>query len=296
MYIFVILVILNYIFVIMEKDNKIKKQKLIVVGNGMVSAHFCSEYVKYELDWKYELTVFGEEAKPAYDRVRLTSYAEHRDLKKIELKSLPWYKDNGITLHTGEKVISINIEDKKLETSKGNKFNYDKLILATGSSPYVPPIPGNDLEGVFTYRTYQDVDRITQYCSSSRVAIVAGGGLLGLEAADFLKRMGLEVHIVELADYLLPRQLDLKGAEVFKAGIEKKGFKVHNGASISKIIKNSNGSLKVLLNNGKEIEADVTVISAGIRSNSEIADCAGIKCSSAKGVLIDNPVLTIYMQ
>ena len=274
----------------MQKETH--RQNLLVIGNGMVSCHFCTQFVVKGMNDKYQLTVFGDEPRPAYDRVHLTSYAEHRNLKKLELKPRQWYKDNNIDLHTGEEVLAIDRENKVIKTSKGKIFSYDKLILATGSSPFVPPIPGKDLEGVFTYRTYKDVDNIIDFCSKSRIAVVAGGGLLGLEAADFLKRMGLKTHIVELADYLLPRQLDIKGAKVFKAKIMDKGFTIHNGNKINQICKNSDGSLGVQLSSGEEINADVTIISAGIRSNSELAQKAGIECSPAKGVIVDSRLQT----
>ena len=276
----------------LEKNTSKTKEKLILIGNGMVGCQFCVEFLDQKLSEKYELTVFGKEAKVAYDRIRLTDYAREQDLDKITLKPSAWYKENDIDLHVNEAVTEIDTKKKELKTSKDKTYKFDKLVFATGSNPFVPPVEGKDNEGVFVYRTYDDVDQIIEYSKKCREALVVGGGLLGLEAANFLKDIGLNTHVVEQASYLMPRQLDMKGAEVFKQTIEAKGYNLHLGVSIKKITQADNNSLEVHLGNGKTISTDIVVFSAGVRSNSMLAEESGIICSPSKGIIVDDSLET----
>lgn len=270
------------------------KEKLVVIGNGMVSCRFCEELIKNNLHENYEIIVYGEEDKPAYDRVRLTSYAREKELNKLIIKNSAWYKENSIKLNLGEKITSIDLEKKTLITEKSNEASFSKLVFATGSSAFIPPIPGKELEGVFVYRTYRDVDKISEYASGSRVAVVVGGGLLGLEAAEFLKDLGLKTHIIEQADYLMPRQLDIDGSQILMDEIRRKGFELHTGIRIDEIKKNEDRSLDVKIHGGDSISADILVFAAGVRSNSDLAQEAGITCSSSKGIIVNDTLQTSH--
>ena len=265
-----------------------ERPSIVIIGNGMVSCRFCEELISKELNKTHKIIVIGEEEKPAYDRVKLTSYAKNREFSNILLNPASWYKDHEIELILGESVTSINTQDKKIYTSKDKSIEFSKLVFATGSSAFIPPIPGNDLEGVFVYRTYRDVDLISAYASSSRVAIVVGGGLLGLEAAEFLKSLGLSTHIIEQAEYLMPRQLDISGSKLLMNKIRNKGYKLHAGTSIQKITSAGNKSLSVKIHNADVISADIVVFATGVKANSDLAKEAGIKCSSSKGIIVND--------
>lgn len=275
-----------------KTDLASNKERILLIGNGMVGCQFCIDFLAKGLNHKFELTVFGKEAKPAYDRVKLTDYAREQKLSKITLKDLTWYKKNNIKIHVDEAVISIDRETKTLTTSKDNTYTYDRLVFATGSKPFVPPIPGKENDGVFVYRTCKDVDQIIDYSKKSRVAIVIGGGLLGLEAANFIKDLGLDTHIIEQADYLMPRQLDHEGSNLFKDIIERKGYELHLGTLVKEIHKLPNGSLSVELSNGDNISTDIVIFSAGVRSNSDLAKDAGLNCSPSQGIIVNDELST----
>ena len=211
------------------------KEKMIIIGFGMVARHFCEQFVKHGLDDHYTLEVFSKEKHLAYDRVKLTEYARSRDFKSIQLSEEFWYLDNGIRLHLGISIQEVNTEAKTITCSNGEEHPYDKLIFATGSSPFVPPIPGCSSDGVFTYRTIEDANEIHDFSVGKKTGLVIGGGLLGIEAADFLQHQGLETHIVEMADFLMPRQLTPEASECLKQKIEEKGFKLHTGTSTNSI-------------------------------------------------------------
>ena len=192
------------------------KEKMIIIGFGMVARHFCEQFIKLGLDDQYTLEVFSKEKHLAYDRVKLTEYARSRNFKSIQLAEESWYLDNGIRLHLGSAVREVDTESKSIICSDGKTHTYNKLIFATGSSPFVPPIPGCSSDGVFTYRTIEDANDIHDFSLGKKTGLVIGGGLLGIEAADFLKHQGLETHIVEMADFLMPRQLTPEASECLK--------------------------------------------------------------------------------
>lgn len=271
---------------------QLDKPIMIIIGNGMVSCRYCEELVNKGLTKKYQVVVIGEEEKPAYDRVKLTSYAREMDFNKILLKNTAWYKENDIQLKLGLRVESIDLNSKTLKTSDGLNHSYSKLIFATGSSPFIPPVKGNDHNGVFVYRTYKDVNHISEYASKSRVATVVGGGLLGLEAAQFLKDLGLKTHIIEQAEYLMPRQLDIAGSHMLMSKIRNKGYELHSGVLLEEIQKEKDNSLNVCLKSGEVISCDILVFATGVRANSDLAMKAGIKCSSSKGIFVNDELET----
>lgn len=274
--------------VFMKVTEENSKPILALIGNGMVSCRFCEEFVNLKLNDIYDLVVIGEEEKPAYDRVQLTKYAADRSFDKILLKNSRWYKENNIKLLLGKAVESVNTEQKTLLIKDGENIKYNKLVFATGSAPYVPPVPGNDSPGVFVYRTYKDVDKISDFAEGCRVAAVVGGGLLGLEAANFLKNLGLRTHIIEQAEYLMPRQLDISGSQLLMNKIKNKGYQLHTGVSLEEIKKLENNSLDICFKDGEKISVDIVIFAAGVRANSDLALNAGISCSQSKGIVVND--------
>lgn len=180
---------------------------VLVVGNGMVSHRFCEKLVEYDAERRYRLVVVGEEPRPAYDRVHLTSYFTERSADALLLGTHGWYAERGIQLRTGTQVTAIDRERRVATTGGGARIAYDVLVLATGSAPFVPPVPGMQQPGVFVYRTIEDLDAILAHAAGATRAAVIGGGLLGLEAARAVVDSGLQTHVVEVAPRLMPRQL-----------------------------------------------------------------------------------------
>ncbi len=176
-----------------------RTKTIVVVGNGMVGHRFCERLVEFDTAREYRLVVFGEEPRLAYDRVNLTKYFGHRQADKLALATPQWYEDNGITLFVGDRAREVDRENRVVRSVQGREVAYDFVVLATGSAPFVPPVPGIDKKGVFVYRTIEDLERIIAYGAEVRKAAVIGGGLLGLEAAKATYDLGLETHVVEFA-------------------------------------------------------------------------------------------------
>lgn len=272
-------------------------KNILVVGNGMVGYKFCEKFMAHNKGKEFKLTVFGEEPRPAYDRVHLSEFFENKDAKKLELAPRSWYTDNNIELVTGEKVTAITRDDKKVETSNGNTYTYDYLILSTGSLPFVPPIEGVDKKGVFVYRTIEDLEDMLAYADELKKVkpeakgTILGGGLLGLEAAKAVMDMGLEPHVVEFAPKLMPRQLDHNGSEVLKLKLESLGIKIHLDKATKKIL--GNGSIQGMEFNDSEIlETDMLVVSAGIRPRDELGKASGLEMGSRGGIVVNNKMQT----
>jgi nitrite reductase (NADH) large subunit len=207
-------------------------KKVIVVGNGMVGYKFCEKLVAHPDFSGYQVVVFGEEPSPAYDRVHLSEYFSDKSADELLMAPVNWYSDNNIELRTSELVTHIDLESKKIITHKAAALDYDFLILATGSASFVPPINGSEKAGVFVYRTIEDLDAMKTFASKikeqgKRSAAVLGGGLLGLEAANAAKELGLNAHVVEFAPRLMPRQLDQAGSDMLQSKIEELGIGIH---------------------------------------------------------------------
>src|SRR5690606_20260389 len=198
--------------------------RIIVVGNGMVGYKFCE---KLRNRSSHDIIVYGEEPRPAYDRVHLSSYFSGTTCDELLLAPREWYAENDITLHTGELVTEIDREQKTIKTHTGKTDTYDYLVLATGSSAFVPRIEGVERHGVFVYRTIEDLNQILAYGKKCRTGAVMGGGLLGLEAAKALLDLGLETHVVEYASRLMPRQIDDAGSTVLIGKLAALGITVH---------------------------------------------------------------------
>ena len=200
-----------------------KRRTIVVIGNGMVGHRFCERLVEYDVDRCYEIVTFCEEPRPAYDRVNLTKVFEQRDARQLQLATEDWYAENGITLHVGDRATAVDRQRRLVTSRLGRAVNYDAVVLATGSAPFVPGVPGVGKKGVFVYSTIEDLERIVAYAGKATRAAVIGGGLLGLEAARAVRDLNLETHVVELVPWLMPRQVDDAGGRILREKIESLG-------------------------------------------------------------------------
>ena len=272
-------------------------KKIIVVGNGMVGYKFCEKFVAQEQSKGFEITVFGEEPRPAYDRVHLSEFFENQDAKALEMAPAEWYKENGVTLVVGERVSDIDRNNKTITTSKDRGFPYDHLVLATGSSAFVPPIKGVEKEGVFVYRTIEDLEDMLAYAAKIKAkkpnarGAILGGGLLGLEAGKAVMDMGLEAHIVEFASKLMPRQLDSRSSQVLQLKLESIGLNIHLSKATNQIL--GNGAITGMeFGEDDALDVDMLVISAGIRPRDELGKTSGLEMGSRGGIVVDNRMRT----
>lgn len=264
-------------------------QRIIVVGNGMVGYKFCEKL--RSRNSSYSLIVYGEEPRPAYDRVHLSNYFSGKTAEDLLMAPLSWYGENSIQLYTGELVISIDRVNKTITTHTGKTDHYDYLVLATGSSAFVPVLEGAGRDGVFVYRTLEDLTQIRDYGQKVKTAAVMGGGLLGLEAAKALLDLGLETHVVEFASRLMPRQLDDAGAAVLSRKLTALGIVIHTNKSTSKV--EGNGKLSGLqFSDGTFLSVEMLVISAGIRPRDELAKACGLETHPRGGILVDDLLRT----
>lgn len=267
------------------------QKTIVVIGHGMVGHRFCEKLVEFDTARDYRMVTFCEEPRAAYDRVGLTSFFAHRDAEKLMLARLEWYREQGIDLHLADRAIAIDRGQRTVTSQKGRKINYDAVVLATGSYPFVPPIPGIHLKGVFVYRTIEDLERIIQYGQNAKRAAVIGGGLLGLEAAKATFDLGLETHVIEFAPRLMPRQIDDAGSKILRRKIEELGAQVHLETATEEVL--GNGKVQGMrFKNGEELEVDMIIVSAGIRPRDDLAREAGITLGERGGVLIDDALRT----
>jgi len=276
----------------METTTSItQKGTIIVVGNGMTGFKFCQRFVETGLGDRFNLVVFGEEPRPAYDRVHLTSYYTGTSADELLLAPANWYSENNIDLHTSKMVTDIDRAAKTITTNTGEILAYTHLVLATGSSAFVPPMPGTELDGVFVYRTIEDLDAIKKYAAHAKQAIVIGGGLLGLEAAKALYDDGVHTTVVERAPRLMVRQLDDQGAKLLKLKLESLDIKI----LVDKITQAFTGDKKVkelTFNDGSSIHTDLVVISAGIKPRDELARKTGLEVGKMGGIVVDSSMKT----
>ena len=264
---------------------------LAVVGNGMISHAFCKKLSELDVLASYSVIVFGDEPRPAYDRVNLSQMLAGSGSQELELASEQWYAELGVQLHVGERVTELDLSSKSLRCDSGLTKRFDKLVLATGSKPFVPPLPGVDLPGVFVYRTIEDLESIAKYSETAKSAAVLGGGLLGLEAAKCLIDLELQAHVVEMAPTLMPRQLDTEGAHYLQDQIEKLGIEFHLPKQTTSITpQNDQCSLNFTV--GDPLVVDMIVISAGIRPRNELAETSKIKIGRRGGFVINDQLET----
>jgi nitrite reductase (NADH) large subunit len=264
-------------------------KKIIVVGNGMVGYKFCEKLVAASGD--FDITAFGEEPFPAYDRVHLSAYFSDFSSEKLMMAPKSWYEKSGIALHTKELITDIDLEAKTVTSHLGETYPYDKLIMATGSGAFVPKIDGVDKKGVFVYRTLEDLEAILAYGKKIKSAAVLGGGLLGLEAAKAVMDMGLETHVIEFAPRLMPRQLDEQGSSLLQEKLEDLGISIHLQKNTRKI--NGNGKLTRLeFSDGVELPVEMLVISAGITPRDELGRKSGLELGQRGGLKVNEYLQT----
>ena len=264
---------------------------IVVVGNGMVSHRLCRQLVSLGAAARYGIVVFGEEPRPAYDRVHLTDYFAGRQEEDLRLSPESWYRSNGIELHLGDPVVRVDRESRTVTSAAGTEIEYTHLVLATGSSPFVPPIEGTSLSRVFVYRTIADLTAIQASARHSSTAAVIGGGLLGLEAARALQQLSLRTHVIESAAAVMPAQLDQPAGEALQQRIRALGIDVRTSAIVRRI--EDTGQRRTLhFAGGDSLTVDVVVIAAGIRPRTELAKECGLARSSEGGVVVDDRLRT----
>ncbi|MEC8231330.1 MAG: FAD-dependent oxidoreductase, partial [Pseudomonadota bacterium] len=266
------------------------KTRIVVVGNGMVGHHFVEQL--HSSDANADITVLCGESRLAYDRVYLSSYFSGASADDLALTTPAQYASWGVNVVTNAIVTDIDRENKTVVTSEGQKFDYDKLVLATGSYPFVPPIKGNDQEHCLVYRTIEDLLAIEASASVSKVGVVVGGGLLGLEAANALKQAWLDTHVVEFAPQLMAVQLDTTGGDVLKQKISSLGVTVHTQKATQSIEAGDSCRYKMVFADGSELETDMILFSAGIRPSDQLGKKASLTLGERGGIAIDNHCLT----
>lgn len=268
------------------------RETVVVVGNGMVGHKFVELLLERDTASRCQIVIFGEEFRTAYDRVHLSEYFSGKTEADLLLATPEGYRKHGAQIFTGDPVVSIDCAAKKVVSANGIVVRYDKLVLAMGSYPFIPPIPGKDTAGTFVYRTIDDLDAIKAYAQNARVGVILGGGLLGLECANALKLLGLETHVVEFAPRLMPAQLDEAGSKLLREKITALGVHVHTGKS-TKAIESADGKIqKLVFADGSELETDMLVFSAGIRPRDELARNCGLEIGERGGIVIDEACRT----
>ncbi|MEJ2061052.1 MAG: FAD-dependent oxidoreductase, partial [Gammaproteobacteria bacterium] len=266
-----------------------EKLKLVLIGNGMAGVRTLEELLKLASD-KYDITVFGAEPYGNYNRILLSPVLSgEKTLSDIMLNDESWYAEQGITLHKGKRVTVIDRVKRVVTAEDGTTADYDRLILATGSNPFIIPVPGHDKQGVLGFRDIHDVERMLESTRSYKHAVVIGGGLLGLEAANGLMKQGMDVTVVHLLDSLMERQLDKVAGDLLKRSLEERGLRFLMQAQTSEILGDEHVT-GVRFADGSEVEADLVVMAVGIRPNIELAQRAGIYCE--RGVVVNDTLQT----
>ncbi len=259
--------------------------KIVVVGNGMVGHHYVQTLADSTIE--ADITVIGGEPRPAYDRVHLSEVFDGKTSAELAMTTREHYEEISVDAHFGDFVAKIDRQAKQVITEGGQVFAYDKLVLATGSYPFIPPIPGYDQEHCLAYRTIDDLGEIKASAKGKKIGVVVGGGLLGLECANALKNLGLEAHVVEFAPGLMGVQLDDGGSVMLRRKIEALGVKVHTSKATQKITQGDQLRLKMEFADDTELETDMIVFSAGIRPYDQLARDADLKVGERGGIEID---------
>jgi nitrite reductase (NADH) large subunit len=264
--------------------------KLVVIGNGMVGQRLLEQLQASPL--KLDITVLCEESRPAYDRVHLSSYFSGKSAEELSLVESDFFDRSGISLRLSERALAIDRERRVVATASGVRLEYDRVVLATGSYPFVPPIPGSDRAGCYVYRTIDDLDAIRHASVNAQCGVVIGGGLLGLEAAKALKDLGLETHVVEFAPRLMAVQIDDAGGSMLRGRIRELGVGVHTAKQTTAIADGSEHAHCLRFADGSDLETDLIVFSAGIRPRDELARVAGLHVGDRGGIVIDDACRT----
>ncbi|MBI3916215.1 MAG: nitrite reductase large subunit [Betaproteobacteria bacterium] len=264
-----------------------KTGKLVVIGNGMVGQRFLEQIAGRMSSDALDVTVFCEEPRAAYDRVQLTSFFAGKSAIDLNVVPARFFEDRAITLRLNDRAVEIDRRRKIVRSTRYREVAYDKLVLATGSYPFVPPIPGRDRRGCFVYRSIEHLEVIRAAARRARVGTVIGGGLLGLEAAKALKDLGLETHVVEFAPRLMAVQLDEAGGRLLRRQIEALGVFVHTSKGTKEIVDGAERAHRMVFADGTMLETDLIVYSAGIRPHDELARAARLAVGERGGIVID---------
>ncbi|MEO6733430.1 MAG: nitrite reductase large subunit NirB [Ferruginibacter sp.] len=264
--------------------------KIVVIGNGMVGYKFCEKLLSKNKDAK--LIVFGEETRPAYDRVHLSEFFAGKTAEDLSLAGIEWYQDNNIKLHLGDPVQSIDRISKTVFTHKGITETYDYLVFATGSAAFVPPIPGVDKQGVFIYRTIEDLEMMRDHARKAKTGAVIGGGLLGLEAAKAMLDLGISnTQVIEFAPRLMPRQIDDAGSSILRNKLELLGLKIRTSTNTSQILGDETIT-GMQFSDNTTIDVDMLVISAGIKPRDELAKLCDLETGPRGGIVVNEKLET----
>jgi nitrite reductase (NADH) large subunit len=269
--------------------NATPRQRLVVIGNGMAGMRTVEELLA-RAPVRYDITVFGAEPHPNYNRIMLSSVlAGEKELDEIVINPRSWYAENGIALYTGDPVTAIDTAAKTVTAASGLTVGYDKLLLATGSKPLMPPLPGLELPGVVTFRDIGDVEAMLAAAQAGRRAVVIGGGLLGLEAAWGLKRRGMPVAVVHLMPTLMERQLDVEAGGLLQRDLTERGLHFFTSGQTEEIYGDGRAE-HVRLADGRQIPAELVVVAIGIRPNIDLAKAAGLVIN--RGIVVGDDMAT----
>lgn len=267
-----------------------EKLKLVLIGNGLAGMR-CLEDLLDMAPERYEVTVIGEEPWGNYNRIMLSPVLSgEKTIDDIMLHPHAWYHDKGIQLIADDPAIRIDRTRKVVHTEKGERVDYDRLIIATGSTPFIPPVQGVDLKGVISFRDIYDVNTMIKYCESTKNAVVIGGGLLGLEAAYGLKQRGMNVTVLHLMDRIMERQLDGRASRMLRHSIEQKGINIITEANTEALLGEEGYVRQVRLKDGTVLDADLVIFAVGIRPNIALAQRAGLRCN--RGILVNDTMQT----
>ncbi len=268
--------------------EQMTRRTLVVVGNGMVGHKLVETLVERGATAEWDIVTFCEESRVAYDRVGLSSFFSGTSAEELSLVEPGFYEHVGLQIHIGDAVVAIDRAKQSVQSAKGKTIFYDALVIATGSYPFVPPVIGHDLPGCFVYRTIDDLEAIRDAADGASSGAVIGGGLLGLEAANALKTLGLETHVVEFAPRLMPVQVDDAGGAVLRRRIEELGVRIHTGMQTSEVLSGGEGRVKGLrFIEGDDLPIDILVFSAGIRPRDELGLACGLTLGERGGIVVD---------
>ncbi|GAB02285.1 MULTISPECIES: nitrite reductase small subunit NirD [Acinetobacter] len=266
------------------------KLKLVLIGNGLAGMRCLEDLLDMAPD-RYEVTVIGEEPWGNYNRIMLSPVLSgEKTIDDIMLHPHAWYSDKGIKFIADDPAVKIDRTRKIVHTKQGESVDYDRLIIATGSSPFIPPVQGVDLKGVISFRDIYDVNTMIEYSQSKKNAVVIGGGLLGLEAAYGLVQRGMNVTVLHLMDRIMERQLDSRASGMLRHSIEQKGIKIMTEANTEALIGKDGHVSQVRLKDGTVLDADLVVFAVGIRPNIALAQSAGLRCN--RGILVNDTMQT----
>jgi nitrite reductase (NADH) large subunit len=276
----------------MGARETLTKMKLVLVGNGMAGVRALEELLKIAPDL-YDITVFGTEPHPNYNRILLSPVlAGEQTFDQIILNSRSWYEEHGITLHTSKTVVKVDRFKRVVVADDGTQAPYDRLLLATGSTPFILPVPGKDLPGVISYRDIADTEAMIDAAKRYKKAVVIGGGLLGLEAANGLMQRGMDTTVVHVMPWLMERQLDETAGKLLQRSLEARGIRFEIGAHTQALIPDKDGRvMAVRFNDGRELPADLVVMAVGIRPNAALAQDAGLHVD--RGVVVSDTLQTM---